>query len=138
MTMINSAMGNNSREDRRELTPERWELIKAETVVRAQELRAQALRDFTVWLANRPAALLLGWAKAVGAWWTQRSAVRELQGLDNRTLRDMGIARSEIEYLVAGGDPERRLPRSVVAKRVPCAASGAARSRSVTMDRRAA
>ena len=136
--MINSAMGNNSREDRRELTAERWELIKAETVVRAQALRAQTLRDFAVWLANRPAALLLGWAKAVGAWWTQRSAVRELQGLDNRTLRDMGIARSEIEYLVAGGDPERRMSRTVVAKRVPCAASGAARSRSVTMDRRAA
>ncbi len=136
--MINSAMGSNSREDRRELTPERWELIKAGTLARAHALRAQTLRDFAVWLANRPAALLRGWAKAVGAWWEQRSAVRELQGLDNRTLRDMGIGRSEIEYLVAGGDPERRLPKTVVAKRVPCAAPGAARGRSVTVDRQAA
>lgn len=136
--MINSAMGNNSREDRRELTADRWELIKAETVARAQALRAQTLRDFAVWLANRPAALVLGWAKAVGVRWRLRSAVRELQGLDNRTLRDMGIARSEIEYLVAGGDPERRLPRTVMAKRAPCVASAAARSRGVTADRRAA
>ena len=136
--MIWSVKSNNNKGHRRELTPARWELVKAGAIVQAHALRAQMLRDFAGWLVNGPAALARKWSRAVGAWWAQRSAVRELQGLDNRLLHDMGIARSEIEYLVAGGDPERRLPRRAATKRAPCSAPGSARSRNVTVDRRAA
>lgn len=136
--MIASAKGNKRREDRRELDSERWELIRAATVERAHALRAQLLRDFATWLVKRPAAIVLRWSQSIGAWRAQRSAVRELQGLDNRLLHDMGIARSEIEYLVAGGDPERRLPRGAAVRRAPCAASDAAKARDVAIDRRAA
>jgi len=44
------------------------------------------------------------------AYWTrrgQRTTVLMLQGLDDQTLRDMGLGRSEIESVVYGG--ERRL-----------------------------
>ena len=73
------------------------------------------LRDFGGWLVERPASLL----RRFRAWQTRRQAVRELQRLDNRTLRDMGIARSEIEYLVAGGDAERRAPKTPAAANAP-------------------
>jgi hypothetical protein len=72
------------------------------------------------------------------AWLQRRKATRELQGFDNRMLHDLGIARSEIEYLVAGGDPERRVPRAVIAKHAPGAAPDAARGRDITIERRAA
>jgi hypothetical protein len=50
----------------------------------------------------------------------------------------MGIARSEIEYLVAGGDPERRVPRRAAGRRAPCATPEAARGRDVVIERHAA
>lgn len=117
----------------RRLPPERLEIIKSQARERAQELRAQMLREFGGWLVRRPKEL----ARRFLAWRRRQKAVRELQGLDNRVLRDMGIARSEIEYLVAGGDPERRVPRKAVA-RAPCAAPDAARGRNITIERRAA
>jgi uncharacterized protein YjiS (DUF1127 family) len=129
---------SESEEDRdggeRRLPPERWEIIKSQTCARAHELRAQMLREFGRWLVRRSGEMV----RRFLAWHQRRSAVRELQGLDNRTLRDMGIARSEIEYLVGGGDPERRVPRKAVAQRVPCAPPVAGTSRTATVDRRAA
>ena len=34
--------------------------------------------------------------RLVGAWWRYNESVRELSGLDDRELADIGIARSEI------------------------------------------
>ena len=99
----------------RRLPSERWDIIKSQVVQRAHALRMQVLREFAGWLANRPMALL----HRMQARWARHAAVRELQRLDNRTLRDMGIARSEIEYLVAGGDAERRAPKRAAAASVP-------------------
>jgi uncharacterized protein YjiS (DUF1127 family) len=118
----------------RRLPPERLETLKVQARERAQELRTQMLRGFGRWLVRGPEEL----ARRFLAWRQRRKAVRELQGLDYRTLRDMGIARSEIEYLVAGGDPERRVPRRAATKRAPCTAPDAARRHDVTVDRRAA
>jgi uncharacterized protein YjiS (DUF1127 family) len=119
--------------DGRRLPPERLETVKAQARERAYALRAEMLREFGRWLVHGPEEL----ARRFLAWRQHRKAVRELQGLDYRTLRDMGIARSEIEYLVAGGDPERRMPRRAAAQRAPCATPAAARGRHVT-ERRAA
>jgi uncharacterized protein YjiS (DUF1127 family) len=46
-------------------------------------------------------AIALG--KAVGRWQERRTAVRELSELDDRMLSDIGISRSEIPAVVAGG-----------------------------------
>jgi uncharacterized protein YjiS (DUF1127 family) len=118
----------------RRLPPERWEIIRSLARERAHELRAQMLREFGHWLLRRPGTLLIRFR----AWHARRAAARELHRLDNRMLHDMGIARSEIEYLVAGGDPERRLPRKAAARRAPCAVADTARDRNVTIERRAA
>ncbi|WP_123691813.1 DUF1127 domain-containing protein [Stella humosa] len=40
--------------------------------------------------------------KLLGAWSVQRRAYNELMSLDDRQLRDMGLARSEIPAVVAG------------------------------------
>ena len=90
------------------LPPDQWDRLKFETIARAREARSQVLRDFLRWLAQRPAALARHWSDAYSAWRNRRAAIRELQGLDNRMLRDMGIARSEIEWLVAGGEEGAR------------------------------
>jgi uncharacterized protein YjiS (DUF1127 family) len=118
----------------RRLPPERWEIIRSQARERAHELRAQLLREFSGWLVRRSGETL----QRFRVWRQRRKATRELQGLDNRMLHDLGIARSEIEYLVAGGDPERRVPRTVMAKRAPCAAHDAARGGDITIERRAA
>jgi uncharacterized protein YjiS (DUF1127 family) len=114
----------------RRLSLERWETIKSQACERAGTLRGQMLRDFGGWLVARPASLLCRFR----AWQTRREAVRELQRLDNRTLRDMGISRSEIEYLVAGGDAERRAPKMPAAANPP----KTTRNCDVMSDRRAA
>lgn len=41
-------------------------------------------------------------ARALGTWNEQRQAYEELMALDDRQLRDMGLARSEIPAVVAG------------------------------------
>jgi uncharacterized protein YjiS (DUF1127 family) len=58
--------------------------------------------------APAPASGLAGWAAA--RWQAyldrraQRATVRILQSLDRRTLKDIGIDRSEIHSIVYGGD----------------------------------
>ena len=131
--MTRSALDEGGSSERK-LSAERGESIRAQAGARAHALRGQMLRDFGGWIVDRPLALL----RRFRAWRTRRQAARELQRLDNRTLRDMGISRSEIEYLVAGGDAERRAPRSAEVKHAPCAGPVGTRSRQVVPDRCAA
>src|SRR5581483_1257220 len=114
----------------RKWPPDRWQSVMSEVSREAHRTRTQAMRDFVAWvakgaatLARSAAGLLQQWAGDYRAWQTRRAAVRELQGLDNRMLRDMGIARSEIEWLVAGGEASRAPQRPVAAATKPRAAS---------------
>ncbi len=100
--------------DGRDLTPEQWERL----LRRVHEARAQALREL-------PDAMLRFWraaarggrdtirmlagraATTAGKWWNayairreRRAALRELAALDDRSLRDIGLSRSEIEFAV--------------------------------------
>jgi uncharacterized protein YjiS (DUF1127 family) len=47
--------------------------------------------------------VIVALGKAVGRWQEHRTAVRELAALDDRMLSDIGISRSEIPAVVAGG-----------------------------------
>jgi uncharacterized protein YjiS (DUF1127 family) len=106
--------------DYRELTPEQWTELRTCIEGQARAARAQALRE----LLDRGLCLLRAAASGVrevagpvaGAiaatarrWWAahaarreRRAAVRELAALDDRALKDIGLSRSEIEYVVYG------------------------------------
>ena len=123
--------------DGRKLSPEQWDSLKSETIARAREARSQVLRDFLAWLAQRAGALARQARDAYAARRNRRSAIRELQGLDNRMLRDMGIARSEIEWLVAGGDEAAAQSRAAPVRKAR-AAQGTARKPASPVHKRAA
>jgi uncharacterized protein YjiS (DUF1127 family) len=46
-------------------------------------------------------------ARRVAAERQRRKAIRQLKGLDDRTLRDIGVHRGEIEFVVRNGVPAR-------------------------------
>jgi uncharacterized protein YjiS (DUF1127 family) len=62
-----------------------------------------------------PATAFGGFTRALGnlanglaAYWVRREAIKALQAMDDRDLRDIGISRSHIESAVWGKfDPER-------------------------------
>lgn len=124
--------------DGRRLSPGQWDSLKSDTIARAREARSQVLRDFLAWLAQRAGALVRQTSDAYSAWRNRRAAIRELQGLDNRMLRDMGIGRSEIEWLVAGGEEGPAAQSRAVAVRKPRAAQGTARMPAGAVHKRAA
>lgn len=116
--------GNERFFDINELTYDRWERRKRQIVRRAEAARAQALRGLVgaVLRGLRTAA----WAVAAtaGKWWRayalrreRNAAVRELHALDDRTLKDIGINRSEIEWVVDGEDATRLRDATIAANR---------------------
>ena len=48
------------------------------------------------------ARLLGGWATGFVTYWARREAIKVLSEMDDRALRDIGIARSQIEAAVGG------------------------------------
>jgi len=46
--------------------------------------------------------LLGSWANGLVVYWARREAIKVLRGMDDRALRDIGIARSQIEAAVGG------------------------------------
>ncbi|UGY04353.1 DUF1127 domain-containing protein [Bradyrhizobium quebecense] len=46
--------------------------------------------------------LIRVWGDALATYWVRREAIKTLRQLDDRTLRDIGISRCQIEPAVAG------------------------------------
>ena len=109
--------------DYRGLTPDQRQRVTQHVIRHAQAARAQAphhlgnagLRTLQAAAGGGAAIIRIrALAKAViaaaGKWWraynirrAHIAAVRELHALDDRTLRDIGVSRSEIEWVVAHG-----------------------------------
>jgi uncharacterized protein YjiS (DUF1127 family) len=48
------------------------------------------------------ARLLGSWVNGIVVYWARREAIKTLRQMDDRALRDIGIARSQIEAVVQG------------------------------------
>ncbi|MCP4620068.1 MAG: DUF1127 domain-containing protein [Bradyrhizobium sp.] len=46
--------------------------------------------------------MLGDWVNGLAAYWVRREAIKALQAMNDRELRDIGIARSHIEEAVLG------------------------------------
>src|SRR5262245_2951647 len=97
------------------LPPDEWGRARQRIIGRAQAARARALRELARAVLRPVATLAAAVAATAGKWWRayalrreRNAAVRELRALDDRTLKDIGINRSEIEWVVDGQDDTRR------------------------------
>jgi len=102
----------------RKLTPEQWQQVTEHIIARAREARARDVRVAFGWIATRLQATAAAVGELARRWWhawalrrARRAAIRELHALDDRSLKDIGLGRSEIESVVY--DPERLLARSL-------------------------
>ena len=107
------------------LTPDEWQRARQQILSRAQAARARALREFGGVMLHPWQVVLAGaaalaaefatvalatagkWWRAYARWRERRAAVRELHALDDRMLRDLGISRSEIEWVVWSQEASR-------------------------------
>jgi uncharacterized protein YjiS (DUF1127 family) len=132
--------------EHRPLTPEQLDELKRSAGRAAREHRARLVRGLgSAALASlrstargagsiiralghrAVAAARAGWS-AYAAWRERRAAINELAALDDRTLRDLGLTRSEIEFVV-----RRDVARSC--ERQAPARQGAARAGTATNRR---
>jgi len=97
--------------DYRSLTPEQWERARQQILGRAHAARARALRELAGAVVHPLQAIVAG---AVAE---RKAAARELRALDDRTLRDIGVNRSEIDWVVYGRDQTRLRDSTIAAKR---------------------
>jgi uncharacterized protein YjiS (DUF1127 family) len=95
--------------EHRPLTAEQLDRLQREVVRNATIDRARAVRRSLGTIARsfrRLGATALnimrGWWAGFTDWNVRRAAVKELRGLDDRTLKDLGLHRSEIESVVHG------------------------------------
>jgi uncharacterized protein YjiS (DUF1127 family) len=135
--------------EHRPLTPEQLDELKRSAGRAAREHRARLVRSLgsaalvrlrgagsgagTIIrvLVDRAAAIAGERWHAYTAWRERRAAVKELAALDDRTLRDLGLTRSEIEFVVGRRDSARWSQRQAQAR------DGAARAGTATNRRSA-
>jgi len=116
------AMRSDGDFDYRKLTPEQWAELKRCIMREANAARAQSLRALyrpvlgssrSAGIAWRYLSSTAGkWWAAYDAWLERKRAVRALCALDDRSLKDMGLHRSEIESVVFGRRPPALMPAS--------------------------
>jgi uncharacterized protein YjiS (DUF1127 family) len=92
--------------DYRDLTPDEWQRERQQILTRAQAARAGAMRELGNALLH-PWQAVLAVVRAYARWRERREAVRELHSLDDRSLRDIGVSRSEIEWVVSSQQAAR-------------------------------
>jgi|GraSoiStandDraft_50_1057286.scaffolds.fasta_scaffold22989_3 uncharacterized protein YjiS (DUF1127 family) len=92
--------------DYRDLTPDEWQRERQQILTRAQAARAGAMRELGSALLH-PWQAVLAVVRAYARWRERREAVRELHALDDRSLRDIGVSRSEIEWVVSSQQAAR-------------------------------
>jgi uncharacterized protein YjiS (DUF1127 family) len=110
--------------EHRPLTPEQWGLVKQHVMSRAHGERREALRRAVgaIVTSARTVARALRqtagrWSIAYARWRERRAAVTELAGLDDRTLKDLGLHRSEIESVIYGREaPEGKFAARLLHK----------------------
>lgn len=143
--------------EHRPLTPEELEQLKRLAERAATEYRARLVRGFGVAvlaLLRSAAGGVLGLLRALGhraaavasagwnaytAWRERRAAINELAALDDRTLRDLGLTRSEIEYVVGRRDAARSCERQApVRQRAARAGTATNRRPAPSIEKRAA
>ena len=128
--------GNESAFVFNELTHEQWERRKQQIIRRAEVARTQALRGLVGAVLGGLGTAAWAVAATAGKWWRayalrreRNAAVRELHALDDRTLKDIGITRGEIEWVVDGEDATRLRDATIAAnrsrRRDPTAGTGA-------------
>jgi uncharacterized protein YjiS (DUF1127 family) len=107
-----------------ELTYEQWERRKQQIIRRAEVARAQALRGLVGAVLGGLGTTAWAVAATTGKWWRayalrreRNAAVHELRALDDRSLKDIGINRSEIEWVVDGEDATRLRDATITANR---------------------
>ena len=132
--------------EHRPLNPEQLDQLKRAAEHAAREHRAQLVRNLgSAALASlrsatrgvesiirvfghRAAAAVRAGCSAYADWRERRAAVKELAALDDRTLRDLGLTRSEIEYVVRR-DAARSSKRHAPARQLTAPAGTAANRR---------
>jgi len=107
-----------------ELTHEQWERRKQQIIRRAEVARTQALRGLVGAVLGGLGTAAWAVAATAGKWWRayalrreRNAAVRELHALDDRTLKDIGITRGEIEWVVDGEDATRLRDATIASNR---------------------
>ena len=106
------------------LAPREWDKARARIIRRAEAARAQALRDLAG-IVLRPLRIAArAVAATAGKWWRayalrreRNAAMRELHALDDRELKDIGINRSEIWWVVSCQDDTRLRDATIAANR---------------------
>jgi hemoglobin-like flavoprotein/uncharacterized protein YjiS (DUF1127 family) len=109
------------------LTPEHRDLIGQGVTRRARRERERALRRLFTSIAQRVQAVGGTTSRKAAEWWSRyarwrqlRAAVRDLAGLEDRVLKDIGLHRSEIESAVLHGRDSTRMNSGRIAAVVFC------------------
>ena len=120
------------------LTGAQWEALRWHVAHRAERERAQALRAAFRWLGSALRAgtrALQNAGAAATVWWRAyleerrlRQAMAELQGFSDRELKDVGVRRSEIYWVVHHGrvEPPPRVTSPPTASSEPDSIAAAA------------